>query len=981
MKKTVKKIAGAAFLVLALALSQIPAPFAQAVGSQMEFKRDGNILISYTGTASVVSVPDGIKTVGTDAFAGNQSVESVSFPASVEVVENGAFRDCTNLDSVYFSSGISTIESGAFAMCPELDTVRFSPTIMELGAGVFSGDDELEMIELGKNSYFVMADGAIYSRDMTKLIQVLAGRDGKTYDMPDTVTDIERYAFWGCDNLESVELSAHLTEIPEYSFSNCKNLKTVSIPYSVRRIAAKAFEDCIDLDIITLPASVTNIHSTAFDGCYALKIVAQEGTPAYEFAQEFESSVALLMEQDTTAVSENAIGEMYKEIIVKEEPEEDEEEEEDDEEEERETKEILDVYDSTNPSDVSKLNVSDYYGPDSSEVIGKSRVVAGNAVVFYDENAAQPEPEVTTSEPEEFVADFVAEDDGSHIISKKKYYQSTEFKKPTMADTIEKIDDFAFARSDAEAVAIPEGVTHIGYGAFYHCDRLENVEIPSSVKTLEPEAFSQTPYLTKWLGGQGGEDFLIVGDGILMAYRGTDAKVVVPGEVKKIAGGAFKNHTEIQEVILGDNLTEIGEDAFNGCTSLSAVTGGANVEKICDRAFATCPLMKIEIGKNVSEIGLAAYKLVSADAVFFAHENALPKVSYEKTATRLENDSYRSLVFSDVSTAVVSGEFAEIKQTVLDERYLGFRGVVVAITDASLRQAKLVYCTLNPDELTGLVQVPSYVRIQGENYTIHAAKPDAFDAYETSEYWCEGEVKGILLPPDLGKLSDYDTKFPFATDLSIGEEEEETDAEEEAETAKSQDQVTTVVLATSYQGADKTKAKVLDDEAKYVLYVDADAMAEQELVKAVSAQYGDLISGQLQVLDLKMLETKSNVLISNFGDTAVELQIPISETMTQQNICAVTMGENGKLQTIYGTKQEADGQNHFVFRTNHFSAYGIYAGIGETGETIKAESLRLLQKDASPETGDAFDPKWLLVAAFVFAGLALLIQPFGRKAI
>ena len=156
MKKTVKKTVGAICLVLALALSQIPAPFAQAVGSQMEFKRDGNTLISYTGTASVVSVPDGIKTISTDAFAGNRNIESVSFPSSVEVIENGAFRDCINLDSVYFSSGLSSVESGAFAMCPELDTVCFSDTVMELGAGVFSGDDELKTIDLRKNSSFVL---------------------------------------------------------------------------------------------------------------------------------------------------------------------------------------------------------------------------------------------------------------------------------------------------------------------------------------------------------------------------------------------------------------------------------------------------------------------------------------------------------------------------------------------------------------------------------------------------------------------------------------------------------------------------------------------------------------------------------------------------------------------------------------------------------------------------------------------------------
>ena len=196
MRKKIRKTAGALFLALAIALTQVPASFAEAVGSGAAFERNGDTLISYTGTASVVSVPNGIRVIGTDAFAGNPYIESVTLPASLEVIENGAFRDCPLLDEVYFSEGIHTIESGAFSMCPELDTVKFSSTIMKLGAGVFAGDDELSGVILGKNDYFVQSDGALYNRDRSELIQVFAGRIGDDFDMPDSVTRVERYAFW-----------------------------------------------------------------------------------------------------------------------------------------------------------------------------------------------------------------------------------------------------------------------------------------------------------------------------------------------------------------------------------------------------------------------------------------------------------------------------------------------------------------------------------------------------------------------------------------------------------------------------------------------------------------------------------------------------------------------------------------------------------------------------------------------------------------
>lgn len=969
MKRRISKIAGAVFLALAIALSQVPASFVGASGSGAEFKRDGNTLISYTGTAAVVSVPNGIKTISTDAFAGNRYIESVSVPSSVEVIENGAFRDCPRLDEVYFSEGLQTIESGAFSMCPELDTVKFSSTIMELGAGVFAGDDELTGVLLGKNSYFIMSDGALYSRDGSELIQVFAGRLGDTFNIPESVSRIERYAFWGCDDLEYVGLSSHLSEIPEYSFSNCSNLKEVSVPYSIRKIGAKAFEDCVSLEYISLPVSVTNIHQTAFDGCYDLKISAEEGTAAYEFARAFESNNILMMEQEETTISDNSIGNIYKDSapgIQKDEPKEETEEEE---EEEETSKEVLDVYNPLNPSDVSKLDVSDYYGPDDSGVIGKTRVVAGNAVVFYEENENVTESESVQEPQEEVEADCIAEDDGSHCVAKKQYYQASDINKVAFADSIEKIDDFAFARSSVKEAEIPSGVTHIGYGAFYHCENLEKVEIPATVETIEPEAFSMTKYLDSWTKSADAADFLVVGNGILLAYKGDSARVVIPGNVKKIAAGVFQNRPEITEVVLNDSLTEIGEGAFSGCTSLSALSGGKNLVKIADRAFSVCPIDKLTVGENVAQIGLGAFKLAATDAVVFSNKDSLPAVSYEKTATRLENDSMRSLVFEEVDTAVVADSTISVKNTVLDERYMGFRGIVVTIPDATGSQAKLVYCTMNPDESTGLIEVPAYVRVSGKSYSLTGANVNAFDAYESFEYWGDGKLKGIILPPSLGKLEDYDSQFNFNVS-------EETDKEE-----TEKEYVTTVVLESGYENAELISAEVLDDEAYYILYVNKNSENEQILKNAVENTYGEIVSGQLQVVDLIMTDQSSNVPISYFGNTRVEVWIPISEVMSTQNICAVTLGEDGNLQTIYGTKQKKDDKNYFVFRTNHFSAYGIYAGIGEVGEQIKSESNKLLQKDESPETGEWFHPKWLLVIASLLIGLGLLIGGSVRRKI
>ena len=973
MKKYGKKVIGVILMVLAIVLTQIPLPVLEATSATADFERDGDTLIHYTGTASAVSVPAGIKEIAPEAFADQNGISKVYIPSSVEKIGEGAFRNCTNLKEVSLSDGLTAIESGAFAGCSSLSGFTLPKTLETIGAGVFSGDTALKSVDIGKNPLFSYVDGVLYDRDQTKLIEVMPGREAETLNMPTTVTDIERYAFWGQTYLKEVTLSPNLGEIPEYAFSNCTNLQKVSIPYSVRKIAAKAFENCINLGNVTIPPSVTTIHDTAFDGCDNLKIQAEDDSAAQTFEQERQKNqtVSAMLQDDV------AVGNFYNKQDAEE-----------------ETSAVSGNstasgdYDVNHPADVSNLDVTKYYANDPSSVLGKTRIVQNQAVVMMDPKVEENKQEAEPAEEKNYeLLDDISQDK----VKIKQYYQDQSLAMQELPAVTE-IGDFAFARSSLQGILMPDGLQKIGYGAFYHCDDLTDVEIPSSVSVIEPEAFSKTPYLENWLVGTG-DDYLIVGDGILLAYRGDKSSISIPDGVKKIASGVFSGHTELIWVNFPASMTEIGEEAFSGCTFLEKLTGGDNIQKIKDRAFLGCPLAEINIGAQVKEIGLGAYQNTGAQAVVFEGES-LPTLSFEKTATRLDNADLRSMAFDGVETAVIDPYVKDCKDTILDQRYLGFRGLVISPTGAGT--AKVRYCTLEPDAQK-LVEIPATVKAGDTVYTLTGADADAFSAYETVSDWSDGELAGITLPPALGSISDYepdlfadrivdqtgstDTQNSTGTTDTTGNTQSTAQTgntagstQDTAQDSSGADTANTVVLDESaYPNASLIRADVRDDTEGFRLLVNTDADAQKKLTDAVTAQYGSPVAGQLTTFDLKLVEKKTNIPISTFGKDQVTLKIPISDTLKEQDICVVTLNEDEELELCYGIKSQDGDVSYLTVHTSHFSAYGIYAGIGDAAQTIRQESEALLRKDASPDTGDRFDPKTAGVILLFCIGMLLVL--------
>lgn len=591
--RTIHKVIGALLLVTAILVTQIPT-IETGAAPNSDFQIDKTKLVKYTGTATSVSIPDTIKTIGAEAFAGNTTITSISIGKNVTEIEYGAFKDCSYLNNVSLSDSLITLGNAVFSNNTSLKKIVLPKNLKNLGSGVFAGCDNLTTIEIAKeNPNFIFEKNALYDKEKTTLYCFTEGAKSTSYSMPDSVIDIDEYAFWGNDSLKEILFSTNLKEIPAFAFSNCRNLLAVSIPYSVKNIDSKAFENCINLQKVMIPASVSYIHTTAFDGCPKLVISSDSGSVAHTFYENWKTTNQTAVnsgnEQSNTVVDSGGniyiVGSNGKLEKV--------------ESGSNATTSAGSDSALNDPSNVDYVPQFDPIAIQEDNILGKTMIVGSNAVIIMDapqlkvvdsitteEIPGDTQPDNTTQTPEKSKDDILPQDTIiDDYITNYAYYGDTDLYTYTIPSNITRIGDFAFARSNLKNINIPKGVTTIGYAAFYHCDNLTDISIPETVTWIEPSAFSHTGWLNSWTSNTSASDFLIVGDGLLIAYKGSSKYVNIPDTVKIIAPACFLGHSEILGVKIPDTVSIIGKEAFKDCTSLQEIHGANKVITIQDRAF------------------------------------------------------------------------------------------------------------------------------------------------------------------------------------------------------------------------------------------------------------------------------------------------------------------------------------------------------------------------------------------------------------
>ena len=264
-----------------------------------------------TGLTSV-TISEGIETVGSDCFSDCYNLVKLTVPSTVSSLPNTypqAFEEFSvSQDSPFFytDSGV-LIKIGD---APGQDILYYYPnarpgnyyfipdTVSEIGSFAFWGS-KLKQLFLSKN---------------TKTIRTNAFRGSSVYNIDFAQVEvIESYAFMGAKNLEAVILPDSIEHIGERAFTFSGNLKSVKIGKATVQIDGGAFSASRALETFTVDEDADlTLGRAVFMECESLsKIVLPQNTTFSEFNQVFQRCAIEDIDISLSKVSGYSIGEGF----------------------------------------------------------------------------------------------------------------------------------------------------------------------------------------------------------------------------------------------------------------------------------------------------------------------------------------------------------------------------------------------------------------------------------------------------------------------------------------------------------------------------------------------------------------------------------------------------------------------------------------------------------------------------------------------
>ena len=390
-----------------------------------------------------------------------------------------------------------------------MTSITIPRSLTKIGHAPFADCVNLTTIEVAAgNAAFSSAGGVLFDAAQHTLIEFPGGYPGTSYAIPNSVTSVGDYAFFGCSGLTSVAIPNGVTSIGNWAFESCWGLTSIGIPNGVTSIGDYAFDYCSGLTSVAIPNGVTSIGDFAFETCSGLTTITIPSSLTTIGHAPFADCVNLTTIE---VAAGNAAFSSEGGVLF----------------------------------DAAQHTLIEFPGgyPGTSYAIPNSVASIGD-YAFYGCSGL-------TS---------IAIPNGVASIGDGVFANCSGLTSIAIPDGVASIGDHAFAYcSGLTGIALPTSVTSIRDHTFYYCSGLTGIAIPNSVTSIQDHAFYYCSGMTNIALP---DSVTSIGDSAFCRCRGLTS-ITIPNRVTSIWNDAFYGCSSMEFArFLGDAPTTFGSHVF-----------------------------------------------------------------------------------------------------------------------------------------------------------------------------------------------------------------------------------------------------------------------------------------------------------------------------------------------------------------------------------------------------------------------------------
>lgn len=486
-----------------------------------------------------VTIGSGVMDVGAYAFSGCGSLTGVTLPDSLTEIRRRAFQWCENLSEITIPENVTLIGEYAF-WGTGLSGITVPRKVSSIGKAAFTSLNMKTILVDAGNQYYVSEEGVLYNKDKTLLHTYPSGKNNWVESE------------WG--SKDYFRIPDTVTEIEDYAFQKCK-LSEIHMGHSIKTIGASAFENCDNLQTILLPASVSNIKYSAFADS-GLKAVYCEGSAPESFGKAIfnrcVSNLIFYCKEDIGDWRTVASGKGS----------------------------VINVFD-TAASISNTYRLKEMLGLgecgmyDSDQLIwtldpdGTLNISGSWRMKDYSANNRAPWYDLRDKIKTVTFGAEVA------TVGDEAFADCSSLRQIVFSDIMEELGSCAFDRcTSLQEITIPKNVDSIAAYTFAECKSLRQISVSSGnaeYTSVDGVLFNKDQ--TKLYCYPAGK---------------TDTSYAIPGSVTSIYSGAFSSCASLTRVDISAKVTSIGFQSFYECEALKEIHIPASVTTIANDSFANC---------------------------------------------------------------------------------------------------------------------------------------------------------------------------------------------------------------------------------------------------------------------------------------------------------------------------------------------------------------------------------------------------------